>query len=80
MVICLSFDLYDLNRSIDDEGTISFSRKAILFDKSDVNKLVHDHRENLNHFSAKITLHTAPPYVLHEHFLLLTVRFLFYPT
>ena len=53
MVICLSFDLYSLNRSIDDEDAITFSRKAILYDRSAVNKLVHDHRENLNHFSAK---------------------------
>ena len=52
-MICMSFDLYSLNCSIDDEDTISFSRKAILYDKSAVNKLVHDHRENLNHFSAK---------------------------
>jgi len=52
-VICLSFDLYSLNRSIDDEDTIRFSRKAILYDRSAVNKLVHDFREKLNHFCAK---------------------------
>jgi hypothetical protein len=53
MVICLSFDLYGLNRSIDDEDTIAFSRRAMLYDKSAVNKLVHDHKENLNHYCAK---------------------------
>jgi hypothetical protein len=48
--------LYSLNRSIDDENAINFSRKAILYDKSDVNKLVHDFREKLNHFCAKAIL------------------------
>jgi len=52
----MSLDLYSLNRSIDDEDTITFSRKAILYDKSDVNKLVHDFKEKLNHFCAKAIL------------------------
>ena len=55
-VICMSLDLYSLNRSIDDEDAIEFRRKAILYDKSDVNKLVHDFREKLNHFCAKAIL------------------------
>ena len=55
-MICLSLDLYNLNRSIDDEDAVKFSRKAILYDKSDVNKLVHDFREKLNHFCAKAIL------------------------
>jgi len=55
-VICLSFDLYSSSRSLDDEDAIKYSRKAILFDKSDVNKLVHDPKEKLNHFSAKAIL------------------------
>ena len=55
-MICLSFDLYSLKRSLDDEDAINFSRKAILYDKSDVNKLVHDSREKLNHFCAKAIL------------------------
>ena len=76
----MSFDLYNSRRSIDDEDAVGFSRKAVFYEQSDINKLVRDHKEKLNHFSAKITLHTAPPYVLHEHFLLLTVQFLFYPT
>ena len=49
----MSLDLYSLNRSIDDENAIEFSRKAILYERSDVNKLVRDHKEKLNHFSAK---------------------------
>jgi len=52
----MSLDLYSLNRSIDDEDAIKYSRKAILYEKSDVNKLVHDFREKLNHFSAKAIL------------------------
>ena len=52
----MSLDLYSLNRSIDDEDAIEYSRKAILFNKSDVNKLVHDYKEKLNHFCAKAIL------------------------
>ena len=52
----MSLDLYSLNRSIDDEDAIEYSRKGILYDKSDVNKLVHDFREKLNHFCAKAIL------------------------
>jgi len=53
----MSLDLYSLNRSIDDEDAIEYSRKAILYDKSDVNKLVHDFKEKLNHFSAKALMY-----------------------
>jgi len=53
----MSLDLYSLNRSIDDEDTIEYSRKAILYEKSDVNKLVHDFKEKLNHFSAKALMY-----------------------
>ena len=52
----MSLDLYNLNRSIDDEDAIEYSRKGILYDRSDVNKLVHDFREKLNHFCAKAIL------------------------
>jgi len=52
----MSLDLYSLNHSIDDEDAIEYSRKAILYDSSDVNKLVHDFREKLNHFCAKAIL------------------------
>jgi len=53
----MSLDLYSLNRSIDDEDAIEYSRKAILYDKSDANKLVHDFKEKLNHFSAKALMY-----------------------
>ena len=76
----MAFRLYDLDYELDDKAAVNFERKAILFNRSDLNKLVIAGAEKLNHFISKITLHTAPPYVLHEHFLLLTVRFLFYPT
>ena len=50
----MSLDLYSLNRSIDDEDAIEYSRKAILYEKSDV---VHDFKEKLNHFSAKALMY-----------------------
>jgi len=53
----MSLDLYSLNRSIDDVDAIEHSRKAILYDSSDVNKLVHDFKEKLNHFSAKALMY-----------------------
>ena len=49
----MSFNLYDLDSGLDSDDPTEFSRKAILFDKSDINKLVHDYKEKLNHFSAK---------------------------
>ena len=58
----MSLDLYSLNRSIDDENAIEFSRKAVLFVRSDVNKLVRDHKEKLNHFCAKALMF----YILRE--------------
>ena len=52
----MSFTLYDLNSGLDTDDSTKFSRKAILFDESDVNKLVHHLNEKLNHFSAKAIL------------------------
>jgi len=52
----MSFDLYSLNSGLDRDDPTEFSRKAILFDESDVNKLVHHLNERLNHFSAKAIL------------------------
>ena len=53
----MSFDLYDQNSGLDTDDTTEFSRKAILFEESDVNRLVHDHKERLNHFSAKALMY-----------------------
>ena len=53
----MSFNLYDLNSGLDSDDSTEFSRKAILYEESDVNKLVHDHKEKLNHFSAKALLY-----------------------
>jgi len=52
----MSFDLYSLDSGLDSDDPTKFSRKAILFDESDVNKLVHHLNERLNHFSAKAIL------------------------
>ena len=52
----MSFDLYSLDSGLDSDDPTEFSRKAILFDESDVNKLVHHLNERLNHFSAKAIL------------------------
>lgn len=49
----MSFNLYDLNYELTDKNALDFNRKAILFDRNDINKLVHVDREKLNHFSAK---------------------------
>ena len=49
----MSFDLYSLDSGLDSDNPIEFSRKAILYDESDINKLVHHLNERLNHFSAK---------------------------
>jgi len=43
----MSFNLYDLNSGLDSDNTTDFSRKAILFEESDINKLVCDYKEKL---------------------------------
>ena len=55
-MICVSFDLYSLDSGLDSDDPTDFSRKAILFEQSDINKLVHHLNEKLNHFSAKAIL------------------------
>ena len=52
----MSFSLYDLNSGLDTDKAIDFNRKAIYYEASDVNKLVYDFKEKLNHFSAKAIL------------------------
>ena len=49
----MSFSLYDLKFGLDSDDATEFSRKAILYEDSDINKLVHDHKEKLSHFCAK---------------------------
>ena len=49
----MSFELYDLKSGLDTDESTEFSRKAILYEESDVNRLVRDHKEKLNHFSAR---------------------------
>ena len=49
----MSFNLYDLNSGLDTDDATDFNRKAILYEPSDINKLVYDFKEKLNHFSAK---------------------------
>lgn len=58
----MSFRLYDQNSGLDSDDAIEFSRKAILYEESDINKLVRDHKEKLNHFSAKALMF----YILRE--------------
>ena len=52
----MSFGLYDLKSGLDSDDSTEFNRKAILYEESDINKLVHDFREKLNHFCAKAIL------------------------
>ena len=49
----MSFNLYDLNDSLDSDDPTGFSRKAILYDRNDLNKLVIAGTEKLNHFITK---------------------------
>ena len=49
----MSFRLYDLKSGLDSDDAVEFSHKAILYEESDINKLIRDHKEKLNHFSAK---------------------------
>jgi len=53
----MSFGLYDLKSGLDSDDATEFSHKAILYEESDINKLVRDHKEKLNHFSAKALLY-----------------------
>ena len=55
----MSFNLYDLNYELADKNALDFSRKAILFDRSDLNKLVIAGVEKLNHFISKAIMFYA---------------------
>ena len=58
----MSYNLYDLDFELKDQNALGFSRKAILYDRNDINKLVITGNEKLNHFSAKAITH----YILSE--------------
>ena len=58
----MSFNLYDLNYELDNKNALDFDRKAILYDRNDLNKLITIDNEKLNHFSAKVIMF----YVLSE--------------
>jgi hypothetical protein len=49
----MSYNLYDRDFELDDNNALNFNRKAILFDRIDINKLVIAGREKLNHFITK---------------------------
>ena len=49
----MSFNLYDLEYELADKNALDFSKKAILFDRSDLNKLVIAGTEKLNHYLSK---------------------------
>ncbi len=49
----MSFDLYSLDSGLDSDDPTGFSRKAILYDRNDPNKLVITGTEKLNHFITK---------------------------
>ena len=46
----MSFRLYDLDYELDDKNATDFERKAILFNRNDLNKLVIAGVEKLNQF------------------------------
>jgi hypothetical protein len=45
--------LYDLDYELADKNALDFSKKAILYDRNDLNKLVIAGTEKLNHFISK---------------------------
>ena len=49
----MSYNLYDLHYELADKNALDFSRKAILFDRNDMNKVVLAGREKLSHFITK---------------------------
>ena len=49
----MSYNLYDLDTELADKNASDFSRKAILYDRNDINKVVIAGREKLNHFITK---------------------------
>jgi hypothetical protein len=49
----MSFNLYNLDYELADKNATDFSRKAILYDRNDMNKLVIAGTEKLNHFISK---------------------------
>ena len=49
----MSFSLYDLDYELADKNALDFSRKAILYNREDINKLVIAGAEKLNHFITK---------------------------
>jgi hypothetical protein len=49
----MSSNLYDRDFELADNNALDFSRKAILFERIDINKLVIAGREKLNHFITK---------------------------
>jgi hypothetical protein len=62
----MSFTLYNLDRGIDSDDATGFNKKAILYDKSDINKLIYHHKEKLNHFSAKAILFMVLRELMHN--------------
>ena len=49
----MSYNLYDLDSKLEDQNALDFGRKAILYDRNDINKLIIAGYEKLNHFSAR---------------------------
>ena len=53
----MSYSLYDLKYELADKNALEFSKKAILYDRNDINKLVIAGVEKLNHFITKSILY-----------------------
>jgi hypothetical protein len=49
----MSFSLYNLDYELADKNATDFSRKAILYDRGDLNRLVIAGNEKINHFISK---------------------------
>ena len=58
----MSYNLYDLDYELADKNALDFSKKAILYNRNDLNKLVIAGNEKLNHFITKSIMY----YILSE--------------
>ena len=55
--------MYDLRSELADKNALDFKRKAISYQETDINRLVKDHKEKLDHYIAKSILF----YILQEY-------------
>lgn len=55
----MSYNLYDLDNGLADKDALDFGRKAILYNREDINKVVTAGNEKLTHFITKAIMFYA---------------------